>query len=179
MGNNEDGLAPSWAVAQAQRGQGDANILDIRGNLIDRASLASDLVLYGDDLGGVARSYGLTTEQLRGLMADDPVLQAEINEVEKAVRELGRPQARARDAFCESIPMFAQLMADPNKPLEMRIRIWTLMGKVGGLMEGAPKADKSSVNVSVPREMLDIPDSTLEVIVRSAGRHRAPIIQGN
>lgn len=171
-----------WEIARLERAQMGIGLVTLAGVKVDRASLASDLVLYGDDLDGIARSYGASPDEMQALVDSDAVLRREMADIEKAVKEIGRPQLRARDVFCEGIPMFAQIMSDASKPLEMRLRIWTLMAKVGGIIDGGPgaRAEKNTVNVALPRDLLEVPDSVLQVIVRSGSAMKAPgpVIEG-
>ena len=171
-----------WEIARLERAQMGIGLIEVGEISVDRASLASDLVLYGDDFGGISHSYGISPEEMRAIIDSDAVLRREMADIEKAVKEIGRPQLRARDVFCEGIPMFAQIMSDASKPLEMRLRIWTLMAKVGGIIDGGPgaRADKNTVNVALPRDLLEVPDSILQVIVRSGSGARTPgpLIEG-
>lgn len=177
-----DTAGSAWEIARLERAQMGVGLITVAGTPVDRSSLASDLVLYGDDFDGIARSYGISADEMQALIDSDAVLRREMADIEKAVKEIGRPQLRARDVFCEGIPMFAQIMSDESKPLEMRLRIWTLMAKVGGIIDGGPgaRAERNTVNVAVPRDLLEVPDSTLQVIVRSVAHQKptGPLIEG-
>ena len=175
MDNDRDVPArPDWERAASEKAHM-AAFIQVDDQLINRAGLASDIVLYGEDIARVAQSYNLPMRTLRNLMENDRGLQLEIAEATRLLRELGRAQMRARDVFETGIPVLNDLIHSHKTPASEKVRAMNLVAAVGGILPrsgSSGRGAQDSVNVSVPRDMMDVPESTLQVILQMGVRRR-------
>ena len=108
-------------------------------------NLALEIVLYGDDLKGVADAYEVTTEQLIYISETNPLVRKEMEEARALLKKHGRTRMRARDMLEGALTILQSRMADEMVELKDFTKAVELLARIADVL---PRPDPAAAAVT-------------------------------
>ena len=114
---------------------------------VSLSRLATEIVLYGDDVSRFAQAYGLTLNDYQRLRQNCTSLAREVEAVEKSMQGRDRMTARFRDLASSSLGVLASILNDPGNEPSVRLLAFELAARYGGIEPAKSEGGGQTNNV--------------------------------
>ena len=117
------------------------------GMTVSLSRLATEIVLYGDDIRRFAQSYSLTVHSYQKLRKECSALAKEVEAVERSMQGRDRMTARFRDLASNSLGVLASILNDPGNEPGVRLKAFELAARYGGIEPAKSEGEGQTNNI--------------------------------